>query len=77
MGFFSNLFCKHKYTKIGWLPTMFRTEEGENVDVSTSLYECRLCGKRKIIRDSSCFYTPQLLKKLKLWQKHELEYEQF
>jgi hypothetical protein len=72
--FLKRLFCKHNYGYKGvWNCTFRLIEKDEISSVPIYFFECRKCGKRKVIRDSDYLYNNHILDLTKLWLKGEIE----
>ena len=70
---FKQLFCKHKYKQLGELPCSFVYDDGYKASVPITFLECSECGKRKLIRSEKWYYNDNLLSKVFLWEKGQLD----
>ena len=70
-------FCKHNFVLWRNLPCTFVLENKEKLNVPIDLLICEKCGKRKVLRSSNWFYSENLLKKVKLWEKGLFNFEQY
>lgn len=75
MNILTKLFCKHKYKLIISLPCTFKCDDDTVLNLPIDLFECKICGKRKVIREPDCFYRGNLLKAINLWVKGQLDLE--
>jgi hypothetical protein len=73
-GFLKRLFCKHNYGYKGvWKCTFRFMAKDKESPVPIHFFECRKCGKRKIIKESDCLYNNNILNLAKLWLKGEID----
>lgn len=71
--FFTQLFCKHKFVQESRMKCTYLWDDETPMDTSITFYSCSKCGKRVIAADQPCYYKPQLVEKLNLWLKGELD----
>lgn len=72
------LFCKHRYSVVGVIPSTSLIDS-KKIDADVTFLECPLCKKRTVLRLSKYCYSEAMLKLIKLWQKHQLgiDFESF
>ena len=73
MNFLKRLFCSHKYKFLGKWNCTFKFEDGLVINVPITFLECSNCGKRKVLRDKSYYYSVEVNNYVRLWEKGQIE----
>ena len=76
MSIWNKLFCKHKYEVQLKLPCTFEFDDKHSVSVPIHLLECKLCGHRKVLKSSKCFYCKPITDLVNLYQKGQIDIDQ-
>ena len=69
--FIKQLLCKHEYTFVGTIYTLWESNEGKTSTLRTDLLECKHCKKRRVIYQHE-FLVGQLFRDyMNLWKKYQ------
>ena len=69
---FDKLFkkCKHEYKQVGIINSTVGLD-GVIYSVPCYFYECKHCGKRRILKESDIHYSYAFLETMKMWEKRQ------
>lgn len=74
MNLFEKLFHRCKYDYEGKIATSYTYEDGVNVSIPVSFFECPICHKRKIVKAASnIYYCGDILEFCKMWERNEID----